>query len=69
MHLLTMWVSIPSSTTNLGQSKLDTPDFTLVAQAVFADNLQFRVSVRPQMSEGDISDISIGKLVLSGQDM
>lgn len=38
-------VSIPSSTTDLGQSKLDTPDLTLVAQAIFADNLQFRITV------------------------
>ena len=34
----------PSSTTDLGQSELDTPDLALVAQAVLADNLQFRVT-------------------------
>lgn len=37
-------VRIPSSTTNLGQGELDTPHLTLVAQAVLADNLQFRVT-------------------------
>lgn len=37
-------ITIPSSTTNLGQSELDTPHLTLVAQAVLADNLQFRVT-------------------------
>lgn len=35
---------VPSSTTNLGQGELDTPDLTLVAQTVFSDNLQFRVT-------------------------
>lgn len=36
---------LPSSTTDLGQSKLDTPDLTLVAQTVLADDLQFRVTI------------------------
>lgn len=36
---------IPSSTTDLGQGELDTPHLTLVAQAVLADNLQFRVTI------------------------
>ena len=50
---------LPSSTTNLGQSELDTPDFTLVAQTVFTDNLQFRVSVpsAQNVRQGDISDM------------
>lgn len=39
-----MSLHIPSSTTNLRQGKLDTPNLTLVAQAVLADNLQFRVT-------------------------
>ena len=29
---------------DLGQGKLDTPNLTLVAEAVFADNLKFRVT-------------------------
>ena len=33
----------PSGTTDLGQSQLDTPDLTLVAQTIFADELQLRV--------------------------
>jgi hypothetical protein len=37
--------SIPSSTTNLGEGKLDTPHLTLVAEAVFADDLQFGIAV------------------------
>jgi hypothetical protein len=36
---------IPSSTTNLRQRKLDTPHLTLVAQAVFADDLEFGIAV------------------------
>jgi len=36
---------IPSSTTNLGEGQLDTPDLTLVAQTIFANNLQLRVTV------------------------
>lgn len=36
---------LPSSTTDLGQSELDTPDLTLVLQAILADKLQFAVPV------------------------
>lgn len=39
-----LFLHIPSSTTNLRQGKLDTPHLTLVAEAVLADNLQFRVT-------------------------
>jgi hypothetical protein len=38
-------MSIPSSTTNLGKSELDTPDLTLVAETVLADSLQFGVTI------------------------
>jgi hypothetical protein len=37
--------NVPSSTTNLGQSKLDSPDLTLVAEAILADKLQLGVPV------------------------
>ncbi len=33
----------PGSTTNLGQSEHDTPDFALVAKAIFADDFQLGV--------------------------
>jgi hypothetical protein len=63
---------LPSSTTDFGQSELDTPDLTLVAQTVFTDDLQLGVA---RFREGrmldtrDISDISReNKLMLSGQD-
>lgn len=36
---------IPGSTTNLGQGELDTPDLTLVLQAILADELQLGVAV------------------------
>jgi hypothetical protein len=36
---------LPSSTTDLGQGELDTPDLTLVAQAILADHLQLGVTV------------------------
>lgn len=35
---------LPSSTTDFGQSELDTPDLTLVAQTVFTDDLQLGVA-------------------------
>jgi hypothetical protein len=35
---------VPSSTTNLRECELDTPHLTLVAETVFADNLQFGVT-------------------------
>lgn len=34
---------IPGSTTDLGQSQTDTPDLTLVAEAILADELKLRV--------------------------
>lgn len=34
---------IPGSTTNLGESELDTPDLTLVAQTILANKLQLGV--------------------------
>jgi hypothetical protein len=39
---LRLWV-IPGSTTNLGEGELDTPDLTLVAESILADELQLRV--------------------------
>ena len=35
--------NLPGSTTDLGQSQTDSPDLTLVAQAIFTDELQLRV--------------------------
>jgi hypothetical protein len=34
---------LPGSTTDLGEGKLDTPDFTLVSETVLANELQFGV--------------------------
>jgi len=34
---------LPGSTTNLGESKLDTPDFTLVAETIFSNELQLGI--------------------------
>ena len=36
---------LPSSTTNLGQSQTDTPDLTLVAEAILANELQLGVTI------------------------
>jgi hypothetical protein len=36
-------IDIPGSTTDLGQSQTDSPDLTLVAQAILSDELQLRV--------------------------
>jgi hypothetical protein len=38
-------VNVPGSTTDLGQSELDTPDLTLVTETVLADGLQLRVPI------------------------
>ena len=35
----------PGSTTNLGQGKLHTPDLTLVAETVFADELKLGIPI------------------------
>ena len=37
--------NIPGSTTDLGEGELDTPDLTLVAETVLADDLQLGVTV------------------------
>jgi hypothetical protein len=42
---ITKFKSIPGSTTDLGQSQTDSPDLTLVAQAILSDELQLRVTV------------------------
>jgi hypothetical protein len=47
---------LTSSTTDLGQSQLDAPDFTLVAQAIFADDLEFGITVGAEVRM-DISDM------------
>jgi hypothetical protein len=36
---------IPGSTSDFGQSKLDTPDLSLVSQTVFADDFQLGIAV------------------------
>ncbi|KAL3703925.1 hypothetical protein TMatcc_009615 [Talaromyces marneffei ATCC 18224] len=41
--------NIPSGTTNLGKSELDTPDLTLVAETVLADSLQFGVTIEDML--------------------
>ena len=43
-------MNIPGSTTNLGQGKLDTPDLTLVAETVLANELQLGVTTKCRMS-------------------
>lgn len=44
--------NVPGSSTNLGQGELDTPHLALVAQAVLADNLQFRVTIEEKKQLG-----------------
>lgn len=43
------WINLPSSTTNLGKGKHDTPYFTLISQAVLADDLQLRVTMNSEL--------------------
>jgi hypothetical protein len=37
------WEFVPGSTTNLGESELDSPDLTLVAESVLSNELQFLI--------------------------
>jgi hypothetical protein len=39
-------MAIPSSTSNLGEGQLDTPDLTLVAQTILANELEFGVAAK-----------------------
>ena len=55
---------LPGSTTDLGESELHAPHLTLVSQAIFADDLEFRVAA---IDVRITIDISRGKLVLSGR--
>ena len=59
-------VIVPGSTTNLGESKLDSPHFSLVSQAVLADELQFGVT-GIGASVSITLDLNRGKLVFSGR--
>jgi hypothetical protein len=64
--LLVEGEELTSSTTNLGQSQTDTPDLTLVAQAILADELQLRVTIVIGQSSFTI-DLNRGKLLFSGR--
>ena len=68
--------NLPSGTTNLGKSELDTPDLTLVAQTVLSDELQLGITTfgveeknRQYMSVSIFLtiDLSRVKLLLSGR--
>jgi hypothetical protein len=39
-------MGIPSGTSNLGEGQLDTPDLTLVAQTILANELEFGVAAK-----------------------
>lgn len=49
---------VPGSTTDFGQSEHDAPHFALVAESIFADNLELGVSVE---REGQWDSIDIGR--------
>lgn len=55
---------IPGSTTDLGEGELDTPDLTLVAETVLANNLQLRVPVLLLIPT--FHDLNRDELVFSG---
>lgn len=48
-------LNIPGSTTNLGEGELDTPDLTLVAETIFANELQLGVPSRSMSVRGALS--------------
>jgi hypothetical protein len=58
--------NLPGSTTDLGQSQTDSPDLTLIAQAILADELQLRVTIVIGQSSFTI-DLNRGKLLFSGR--
>lgn len=45
-------LNIPGSTTNLGESELDTPDLTLIAETILANELQLGVPNRSMSVRG-----------------
>jgi hypothetical protein len=42
---MTRGIHIPGSTTDLGEGELDTPDLTLVAETILANELELGVTV------------------------
>lgn len=50
-----MGLDIPGSTTNLGEGELDTPDLTLVAETILANELQLGVPNRSMSVRGALS--------------
>ena len=59
-------VFIPGSTTDLGQSQTDSPDLTLIAQAILADELKLGVTIIIGQSWFTI-DLNRVKLMFSGR--
>lgn len=57
---------IPGSTTDLGQSQTDSPDLTLIAQAILADELKLGVTIIIGQSWFTI-DLNRVKLLFSGR--
>src|SRR5262245_46658519 len=60
--------NVPGSTTNLGQSQLDSPDLALVAQAILADELQLSVPSPtltrvPDVSGARSRSVAVGEYV------
>lgn len=62
--MLGLTLNLPGSTTDLGQSQLDTPDLTLVAQTIFADELELSIP-NPTLTN-DVPDMKRSTLALSG---
>jgi hypothetical protein len=59
--LLVEGEELTGSTTDLGQSQTDSPDLTLIAQAILADELQLRVkSGRLERSPRDTGGLGVG---------
>lgn len=54
---------LPGSTTNLGQSQLDSPDLALVAEPILADELQLSI---PNPALTSVPRLEESKLSLSG---
>lgn len=56
---------IPGSTSDLGESELDTPDLTLVAESILSNELQLRVSRTGSVTCRETSSNTVANLQTS----
>ena len=69
MYCVAWKYNIPTGTTDLGEGELDTPDLTLVAQAILAKQFQLGITIgrKRVLNSWFFLDLSRGKLLLIGR--